>query len=279
MLERLHEVGHHRVLEQHRHRPVRLQVARKDRRLVAPRADDNVAETALQVLEIARQAQDRHHFGGDSDVEPTLAGIAVGRPTERGDDLAQRTVIHVHNATPRHPAHVDIEIVPPVDVVVDQCRKKVVGRGDGVEIASEMEIDILHRHHLRHSAAGRAALDAEIRPQRGFAQADRRFLADGRQSIAKPDRGRGLTLARRRRADGGHKDQLAVRTIGKAFDEVCGEFRLVVAIGQKMLARNAELVADFADRLLARSPCDLDITSEFSHEKGLPEKSRLSEKP
>ena len=57
-------------------------------------------------------------------------------------------------------------------MIVDQRRQQVVGGGDGVEIAGEMEIDVLHRHDLGIAAAGRAALDAEAGPERGLAQAD-----------------------------------------------------------------------------------------------------------
>jgi hypothetical protein len=50
VLQRLDEVGLHRLLEQHRHGAVGLQVASEDRRPVAPVADDDVAEPALEVL-------------------------------------------------------------------------------------------------------------------------------------------------------------------------------------------------------------------------------------
>jgi hypothetical protein len=46
-------------------------------------------------------------------------------------------------------ALVDFQLVAPVDVVVDHRRQQVVGRGDGVEIAGEVQVHVLHRHHLR----------------------------------------------------------------------------------------------------------------------------------
>ena len=52
VLQRLHEVRLHRVLEQHRHGAVGLEVARADRLLVARVADDDVAEALLEVLQI-----------------------------------------------------------------------------------------------------------------------------------------------------------------------------------------------------------------------------------
>jgi hypothetical protein len=51
-------------------------------------------------------------------------------------------------------------------------RQQVVRQRNGVEVAGEVQVDVLHRHHLRVAAAGRAALHAEHRAQRGLAQAD-----------------------------------------------------------------------------------------------------------
>jgi hypothetical protein len=50
---------------------------------VAAVADDDVAEALLQIFEILRQAQDRHDFRGDGDVEAGLAREAVGDAAER----------------------------------------------------------------------------------------------------------------------------------------------------------------------------------------------------
>ena len=126
VLQRLHQVRLHGVLEQHGHRAVGLEVAGIDRRLVAAVADDDVAEPLLQVLEVGGQAEDRHDFRGDGDVEAGLARKAVGDAAERADDLAQRAVVHVHDAAPDDAAGVDAELVAPVDVVVDQRRQQVV---------------------------------------------------------------------------------------------------------------------------------------------------------
>ena len=105
VLQRLHEIGLHGVLQQHRHGAVGLDVAAIDRALVAPVGDDDVAEPLFEVLEVAGQAQDRHHLGGDRDVEPALARKAVGDAAERAHDLAQRPVVHVHDAPPGDAAH------------------------------------------------------------------------------------------------------------------------------------------------------------------------------
>ena len=92
---------------------------------------------------------------------PASRGIAIGNAAERTNDLAQRAVVHVQHATPDDTARVHSQRIAPIDVIVDQCGEKVVRRSDGVKVAREMEIDVLHRHHLRVATAGRATLHAE----------------------------------------------------------------------------------------------------------------------
>ena len=142
--------------------------------------------------------------------KPASRGKPLATPPSEHDDLAQRAVVHVHDAAPDDAADVDALLVAPVDVVVDQRREQIVRGGDGVEVAGEMQVHVLHRHDLRIAAAGRTALDAEIRPERGLADADDRLLADAVQAVAEADGGGGLAFAGRRRVDRGDQDQLAV---------------------------------------------------------------------
>jgi hypothetical protein len=160
-LERLHQVGRQRVLQEHRHRPVRLELGRAHRLTLAGVGDDDVAQPRLQVLEVLGQAEDRHDLGGHRDVEAVLARETVGDAAQRRDDLAQAAVVHVDSAPPGDAPTVDAERIAPVDVVVDQRRQQVVRRPDGMEVAGEMEVDVLHRHDLGIAAAGRAAFHAE----------------------------------------------------------------------------------------------------------------------
>ena len=43
---------------------------------------------------------------------------------------------------------IDVEFVSLVDVVVDHGGQEVVRQFDGVEIAGEVQVDVLHRHDL-----------------------------------------------------------------------------------------------------------------------------------
>ena len=60
---------------------------------------------------------------------------------------------------------------------VDRRRNQVVRRSDGVDVAGQVQVEVLHRHHLAVAAAGRTAFDAEGRPLRGLADRRHYFLA------------------------------------------------------------------------------------------------------
>ena len=99
-LERLDEVRLDRVLEQHGHRARRLELLGGDG-LALPRvADGDRAEPLAQVVQVARDGDDRHHLRGRGDVEAGLADVAVRAPAEPDDDRAQRAVVDVHAAPP-----------------------------------------------------------------------------------------------------------------------------------------------------------------------------------
>ena len=230
VLERLHEVGHHGVLQEDGHGAGRLQLLGAHQLTIAGLADQHPAEPALEVAEIGGQAEHRHDLGGDRDVEAVLARKAVRDPAQAADDRAQRAVVHVDHAPPEDAPLIEAELVAPVDVIVDQRGEQVVRRADGVEIAGEMEVDVLHRHHLGIAAAGGAALHAEARPERRLARAADRLLADPVEAVAQAHRRRGLALAGGRRGDRGDQDQASVGPVGDLLDEIEADLGDVLAV-------------------------------------------------
>jgi hypothetical protein len=82
---------------------------------------------------------------------------------ESDDDLAQGSVVEVHRPPPCDPARVEIERIAPIELIVEERREQVVRRTNRMEIAGEMEIDLLHRHDLGIAATRGAALGAEAR--------------------------------------------------------------------------------------------------------------------
>ncbi len=260
VLDGLHQIGRQRVLQQRRHRSRRLDLGRGHRLALARLADVNIAEPPLQILEAGRQAEGRHDLRGGGDVEPVLARKAVGHTAERGDGRAQGPVVHVHRPPPRDPARIDARFEPVIDVVVDHRGEQVVRRADGVNIAGEMEVDLLHRQGLGIAAAGGAALDAEARAHARLAQAHHRLLAEAVERIAEPDRRRRLAFAGRGRGDRGDEDQPGLRPIRQRAQIVERDLGLVFAVGLDRVGRDAELLrGDLADRAHCRLLGDRDV--------------------
>jgi hypothetical protein len=146
-----------------------------------------------------------------------------------------------------------------VQVVVEHGGEQVVGAGHGVQVAGEVEVDALHRRHLRPSAAGGAALHAEAGSERGLAEADHRPRAAGVQRVAEADGGGGLALARRRRGDAGDEHELALRLGPLLGHEVERDLGLVRAVGLQRPFRDPGARRDLADRPQGRRARYLEV--------------------
>ena len=90
-----------------------------------------------------------------------------------------------------------------MNMIVHHGCQQIVGRADGVEISGEMQVDVLHGHHLGIAAAGGAALDAEHRPQGGLPERYHHIFSNLFQPVRQADGGGGFPLARRRGGNGG----------------------------------------------------------------------------
>ena len=152
------------------HGPRRAQLAGGDGLALVGVGHHDARKARLQIGKVAREAENGHHLAGDGDVEAVLARHAVHAAAQAVRDEAQLAVVHIDAPLPGDAPRVDVQRVALVDVVVEHGGQQVVGRADGVQIAGEVQVDVLHGHHLRIAAAGRAALDAEHGP-RGWARA------------------------------------------------------------------------------------------------------------
>src|ERR1035437_7918793 len=157
------------------------------------RADDHPAEPAAQILQIGGKGQDRHDLRGDRDHRLALAGQAVLTAAQADHDPAQCPVADVDNPRPADREGVDSELVAVVDRVVQEGGSQVVGRPDRVDVAGQVEVEILHRDDLAIAAPSRPPLDPEARPQRRLARRARRPPADPIQALGEADRGRRFT--------------------------------------------------------------------------------------
>ena len=164
---------------------------------------DHAAQPGLQVGDVTGQTQNGHDLAGHGDVEAVLPGDTLHFAAQAVDDVAQLAVVHVHAALPDDLLDVDAQGVALLDVVVQQSGQQVVGRADGVEIAGEVKIDVLHGDDLGIAAAGGSALDAEHRPQRRLPQGGYGVFADFAQAVRQAHGGGGLALAGGGGGDGG----------------------------------------------------------------------------
>ena len=257
-LERLHEVRLEGVLEQHRHRPRCVELLR-GHRLALPRVGDGDRAQALpQVVEVACHRRDRHHLRGGGDVEAGLAHVAVCSAAETDHDAAQRAVVHVHAAPPRDGERVDAELVAVQQVGLEHRREQVVRGADRVDVAGEVEVEVLHRHDLRVAAARRAALDPEHRAERRLAEAEHRPLADLAQALRQRDRRRRLALARLRGRDRRDADELRVGLRGQPVEHGQADLCLVVPVELDLSRLEADLGGDLRDRPQLRGLGDLE---------------------
>ena len=167
--------------------PATLQVLGGDRGAVLPGGQDDPAEPGAEVLEVRGQGEDRHDLGRDGDHELGLARVAVVLAAQAHHDVAQGAVADVEHARPEHVVGVDAQLVAVVDVVVDERRGEVVRRADRVDVAREVEVEVLHRDDLGVAAARGAALDPEHRAQAdGWRSATAAFLPIRLRPWARP---------------------------------------------------------------------------------------------
>jgi hypothetical protein len=262
VLQRLEEVGLRGVAKDRGHRAAALEVLGGDRRAVLRVADDDAGQAGLQVGQRGGEGQHGHHLRGGRDVEAALAGDAVLLRAEADHDVAQRTIVDVEHPAPRDVVEVEAERVALVEVVVQDRGQQVVRRGDGVEVAGEVEVQQLHGDHLAVAAAGRAALDPERRAHRRLADGDRRLLADVAERLAQPDRRGRLALAQRGRGDGGDHHVARPRPIGQLLDGVELHLGHRVAVGLEQVRPDAHLRRDVRQWLQRGVLSDLEVGRE-----------------
>ena len=259
MLEGLYQVGLEGILEEGCHCAFCVQVMSCDGLAVIGVGDNGSAQACLEVGDITGQAEDRHDFGGNGDLEAVLSGDALHSAAEAVNDISELAVVHIDCALPGDLLDIDAEGVALLDVVVEHGCEQVVCRADGVEITCEVEVDILHGDDLSIAAACSAALDAEDRSQRGLAESDNCLLADGAETVCQTDTGRGLALTCGGGGDRGHEDQFSVRSVCVIFEIVVIDLCLVVAVLLDILLINAQSCRNLSNLLRLRFLCNLNI--------------------
>jgi hypothetical protein len=105
-------------------------------------------------------------------------GMPFSRPPRPIDALPQRPVADVDDARPED----RVGSMPSALPWWSGCRgtrRQVVRRADGVDVAGQVEVEVLHRDDLAVAAAGGAALDPEHGPRLGWRMHTRRACRCG----------------------------------------------------------------------------------------------------
>ena len=246
-LEGLHEVRLDRVLQEDGHRTRDLELFGGHRSALERRRDGDRAQAVPEIVAVAGHGEHRHHLGGGGDVE---AALTRERPVlaEPDGDPAQDAVFDVETAAPGDRRRVDSELVPMQQVRVDGRREQVVRRGDRVQVAGEVEVDVLARNDLCEPRPGAAALCAQGRPDGRLAEAHEGAFADVAETFRERDRRRRLAFAALRRRDRRNGDQLPVGTRGEALEHAEADLRLVAAEELDLVGIEVETRRDLRDR-------------------------------
>ena len=229
-LEGLDQVRLQRVFHDHRHRPRDPQLLGGDGLAFVGRCDHYSSEAPPQIPQICREREHRHDLRRRGDHELVLARDAVRLAAQADDRVAQLAIVHVERARPGDGGRVDVQWIAVVDGRVQRGRQQVVRRRHRVEIAVEMEVDLLHRDHLRVPAAVSAALDAEHRAHGRLPQAEHDVLADLAQPLRERDARGGLALSGLGGRDGGRDDELAVGHVREPIEHRRRDLRAVLPV-------------------------------------------------
>ena len=244
----LGQVGHYGLVQQGHQGAGEAQLIYADRSAAAGGADHDAAHAFPQVVQILGQGEDGHNFRCGDDAEAGFAQGAVAVAPNAGDDLPQAAVGGVGDPRPGDAVGVKVGQGAPEGGVVHQGGQEVVGGGDGVGVAGEVDVDFLLGDDAGSAAAGAAALDAENRAEGGFPEGDGDALAELPQALGEADGGGGFAFAGGRGGDAGYDHQLAPSG-GGVLPGVQGDFGLVAAVGEDVVGGDAQLFGDVGDGL------------------------------
>ncbi len=131
-------------------------------------------------------------------------------------------------------------------------------RGDCVEVASEVEVDFLHRQYLRIAATSCTALHAKAWTEGGFAEHDDGVLANLIKTQVEADRDSGLADTCLGGRDGGHEDEVALLDF-LLVDVLQWYLGDVVAVRVDVLNGDACLLGNLLNSLKFAFTCDFNV--------------------
>src|ERR1039458_4559719 len=135
---------------------------------------------------------------------------------------------------------------------VEHRGEEVVRRANRVNVAGEVQVEILHRHHLAQATTSGTPLQSEHRTERRLSQAGNRPLADHTQPLRKTNQRRRVADAGRRWRDASDTYQLAVTLARETVDNRQRNLRLVATVGLELARLQTDALSEQGDRLELR---------------------------
>ncbi len=143
---------------------------------------------------------------------------------------------------------------------VNRGGQEVVGRCDGVDVTSQVQIELIHGDNLAVATAGGTTLDAKGGTLAGLAHVGKGDTADmGAQSLGQTHGCGGLAFSERCRGDASHHNVAAITAVGKALEKAEVDLGLVGAIGFQLRGGDTDLLGDLCDGLRQLGAGDGDI--------------------
>ncbi len=218
----LGEVGVESIAEEGEHGADGLEVAGENGLSGTVVGDGDVRETVAEIVEAGGEGEDGHDFAGGGDDELGGVGLAVAWAFADGD-VAEGAVVHIEGARPEDLGGVDGEGVAVEEMSVEERGEEIVGGGDGVEVAGEMEVDRLGGNDLSEAAARGAAFRAEDRAEGGLADGGDGAVAELAEGLSEAEGGDGFPFAVGGGRDGSDEDEFAAGGGGRRGEGELGE--------------------------------------------------------
>ena len=225
----------------------------------AVKSQHHARQTLAQIGQVAGKGHDGHDLRGGRDVEArthheTVVAAAVAFDAD--DDVAQGLTAEVHGPAHAHAGGIDVEaahagqafqLFVVIVALVLHARGQghhgqVVGRGDGVDVAGEIQGIRGQRDALGQTAARSGALHAHGGAARRLADGRRGFDTTLGEALHQTDGSGGLAFAQRGRRDGGHVHIFAIGPVSQtAQHRLLLDLAHVVAVRQQLVLLKPQL--------------------------------------
>ncbi len=275
LFQRLEQVGHDGVLHQHSHGAGHAEILCGDGLWIADAvvsADHDAPDAFPHILQACGEGQDSHQLAGHRDVKACLAQGTISLVAQAHDDVAYRPIIDIHDTVPGDRVGVDVElletfaleegIAPAVFVVdagVDGGGAEVVGHADCVNVAREVQIEVLHGHDLAVAPARSTTLDAERGPHRWLTDCSHGSVPQMSQRLSQANRGGGLALAQRGGGYGRHVNIPGGGTVSEFLLYIQMDLGFVSAVEFEIILGESDGCCDLCDGAEFRGLGDVDI--------------------